>query len=369
MPDGPAADGPAAERILILADGQLTFGDAKTAFGVIRYGSDHVVAVIDGANAGRSISDWIRAPYEVPVMATLEEGLALKPTTLLIGISPTGGALPPEWRTMLLTAIRAGLSIRSGLHTFLGDDPELAAAASESGMTITDYRRPPERRECAVGRRHGAGKRVILAVGSDCAVGKMSVSLELVRAAAEDGVRPVFVPTGQTGMMIAGWGVAVDRLISDFLNGTVEWLVEDGEARGDWLFVEGQGSIDHPAYSAVTLGLIHGVTPDAMILVHKPGLGDHDFAHVPDRVFPLAPLPYLVDLHERIASAIAPSRVVAVALNTSLIADPDEARRVIAATEAETGLPCDDPFRFGPERLWPRVRAAVETLPWVVARG
>ncbi len=368
--DTPAgAPGSGPERIVILADGQLTFGDAKTAFGVIRYGLDRVVAVIDRANAGRSISEWIATPYEVPVLATLEEALALEPapTVLLIGIAPTGGALPPAWRSLLVTAMGAGLSVRSGLHTFLGDDAELAAAAAANGVTITDYRRPPERRDCAIGRRHAPGKRVILAVGSDCAVGKMSVSLELVRAAAADGVRPVFVPTGQTGMMIAGWGVAVDRLISDFLNGTVEWLVEDGEARGDWLFVEGQGSIDHPAYSSVTLGLIHGATPHAMVLVHKPGLGDHDFTHVPDRVFPLAPLPYLVDLHERIASCVAPSRVVAVALNTSLIADPDEARRVIAATEAETGLPCDDPFRFGPERLWPRVRAAVEALPWVSA--
>lgn len=359
----------APERIVVLADGQLTFGDAKTAFGVIRYGTDRVVALIDRANAGRKVSEWIAVPYEVPILATLDEALALQPTCLLIGISPTGGALPESWRALLLTAIRAGLSIRSGLHTFLGDDPELAAAAVEAGVTITDYRRPPERQDCAVGRRHLPGKRVILAVGSDCAVGKMSVSLELVRAAREGGDRAVFVPTGQTGMMIAGWGVAVDRLISDFLNGTVEWLVEDGEARGDWLFVEGQGSIDHPAYSAVTMGLIHGSTPHAMVLVHKPGLADHDFTHVPDRVFPLAPLPPLIDLHERLAAAVAPSKVVAVALNTSLIEDPDEARRVIAATEADTGLPCDDPFRFGPERLWPRIRAAVEALPWVDAVG
>ncbi len=357
------------ERIVILADGQLTFGDAKTAFGVIRYGTDRVLALIDSASAGRSVSEWIPVPYEVPIVASLDEALALGPTCLLIGIAPTGGALPESWRELLLRAIRAGLSIRSGLHTFLGDDPELAAAAARAGVTITDYRRPPERRETAVGRLHAPGKRVILAVGSDCAVGKMSVMLELVRAAREGGDRAVFVPTGQTGMMIAGWGVAVDRLISDFLNGTVEWMVEDGESRGDWLFVEGQGSIDHPAYSAVTVGLIHGSTPHAMVLVHKPGLSDHDWTHVPDRVFPLAPLPPLIDLHERLASVVAPSKVVAVALNTSLIEDPDEARRVIAATEAETGLPCDDPFRFGPERLWPRVRAAVEALPWVDAAG
>ena len=352
-------------RIAILADGQLTFHDAKTAFGVIRYGPDPVVALIDSANAGRNASEWLGADHDVPIVATLDEALALGPTALVIGIAPTGGLLPPEWRALLLTAMGAGLEIRSGLHQFLGDDPELAAGAAAAGVTITDYRRPPARSDCAIGRTHGPGKRVLLAVGTDCAVGKMSVSLELVHAAREAGEAAVFVPTGQTGMMIAGWGVAVDRVVSDFLNGTVEWLVEEGEARGDWLFVEGQGSLDHPAFSSVTLGLIHGATPQAMILVHQPGLTDHDFTHVPGRVFPLAPLPAFIALHEAVASAVAPSKVVAVALNTSLITDPDEARALIASTEAETGLPCDDPFRFGPEQLWPRIRAAVDALPWI----
>jgi uncharacterized NAD-dependent epimerase/dehydratase family protein len=165
--------------------------------------------------------------------------------------------------------------------------------------------------------------------------------------------------------MIEGWGVAVDRLISDFTNGTVEWLVAEGEERGDWIVVEGQGSIDHPAYSAVTLGLIHGSTPHAMVLVHKPGLTEHDFDHLPDAHFPIAPLPPFIELHERIAGLVAPSRVVAIALNTSKFASDDEARAIIAATEAETGLPADDPVRFGSERLWTAVRAGVEALPWV----
>ncbi len=357
---------PRARRLVILAEGQLTYHDAKTAFGVIRYGPDLVLALVDSANAGRNVAEWLGPACDVPVVASLEEALRLDPTDLVIGIAPTGGRLPESWRTTVLAAIGAGLDVHSGLHSFLGDDPELAAAAAKVGVRIVDYRRPPERMETAVGRLHRPGSRVVLMVGSDCGVGKMSVALELVRAAREGGDRPVFVPTGQTGQMIAGWGVAVDRVISDFLNGTVEWLVEEGEARGDWLFVEGQGSLDHPGYSAVTLGLIHGATPHAMILVHLPGRDDHDWTHVPDRLFPLAPLPDFIRAHETVAGLVAPSKVVAVALNTSLIADPDEARRVIAATEAETGLPCDDPFRFGPERLWPRVRAAVEALPWVV---
>ena len=166
-------------------------------------------------------------------------------------------------------------------------------------------------------------------------------------------------------MMIDGWGVAVDRVISDFLNGTVEWLVEQGEGMGDWILVEGQGSLDHPAYSSVTLGLIHGATPHAMVLVHKAGLQAHDFDHLPDRSFPIARLGPFIELHEQIAGTVAPSRVVAVAVNTSLIADVDAARRAIAAIGAETGLPAADPVRFGAGPLWTAIRSAVDALPWV----
>jgi uncharacterized NAD-dependent epimerase/dehydratase family protein len=221
---------------------------------------------------------------------------------------------------------------------------------------IVDYRRSPDRLGTARGRHHLPGKKVILTVGTDCAVGKMSVALELERAARNAGHSAVFVPTGQTGMMIAGWGVAVDRIISDFLNGTCEWLAEEGEARGDWVFVEGQGSLDHPAYSSVTLGLIHGTTPQAMVLVHKPGLPAHDFDHLPEVSFPLQPLAPFVALHERVAALVAPSVVAAVALNTSLLPGEAAARREIARVTEETGLPCDDPYRFGGERLFDALR-------------
>jgi uncharacterized NAD-dependent epimerase/dehydratase family protein len=165
--------------------------------------------------------------------------------------------------------------------------------------------------------------------------------------------------------MIDGWGVAVDRVISDFTQGTVEWMVEEGERRGDWVLVEGQGSLDHPAYSSVTLGLIHGSTPHAMVMVHKPGLAAHDFDHRPDVSFPIAKLPGFIALHEQVAGLVAPSKVVAMALNTSLISSEDAARRVIEEIAAETGLPTDDPVRFGADRLWPAIREAVDALPWV----
>jgi uncharacterized NAD-dependent epimerase/dehydratase family protein len=357
-------------RLVILAEGQFGFHSAKTAVGVMRFGSDQVVAVLDTSNAGRTagqVLGMVGPRWDVPIVATLAEALAFDPTptALLIGIAPTGGRLPHAWRATILSALQAGLEVHSGLHTFLADDREFAAAAHAVGTRIVDYRRPPEQSETAVGRLHRPGSRVILTVATDCAVGKMSVALELRRAALEAGRSATFVPTGQTGMMIEGWGIAVDRVVSDFVQGACEALLEEGEARGDWVIVEGQGSLDHPAYSSVTLGLIHGITPHAMVMVHKPGLSDHDFDHLPERSFPLADLPGFIDIHERIAALVAPSKVVAVALNTSLIADEGEARAIIARTAAETGLPTDDPVRFGPGPLWHEIERALEALPWV----
>ena len=359
---------PGRRRLVILAEGNFGFHHGKTAVGVIRYGPDDAVAVIDSTKAGTNVSA-IMPGHDIPIVASLDEALALdparRPDTLLIGIAPTGGKLPASWRATILRAIRAGLDVHSGLHTFLGDDPQFAEAAAAAGTEIVDYRRPPERYETSVGRRHDPGKRVILTVGTDCAIGKMSVALELRRAAVEAGRSTSFVPTGQTGMMIEGWGVAVDRLISDFAQGTVEWMVEEGERRGDWVIVEGQGSIDHPAYSSVTLALIHGATPHAMVLVHKAGQTEHDFDHLPGVSFPIAELRPFIELHERIAGLIAPSKVVAIALNTWSIASDDEARAEIARVGAETGLPVDDPVRFGAGPLWTRIEAAVDALPWV----
>jgi len=353
-------------RLVILAEGQFGAHSAKTAYGVIRYGRDDVVAVLDSTRAGQNVAAFLPG-HDIPIVATLTEALARPspPTALLIGIAPTGGRLPDDWRTTILQAIDAGLDVLSGLHTFVGDDPTFAAAAHANGTLIVDYRRPPERMETAVGRRHGPGKRVILTVGTDCAIGKMSVGLELRRSAVAAGDAATFVPTGQTGMMIEGWGVAVDRLISDFAQGTVEWLVEQGETLGDWVIVEGQGSLDHPAYSSVTLALIHGATPQAMVMVHKPGLAEHDFDHLPDASFPIASLPAYIDLHERVAGLVAPSRVVAVALNTSLYPEERDARRIVEEIAAETGLPVDDPVRFGADRLWAEIRDRTDRLPAV----
>jgi len=353
-------DAETRRRYVILAEGQFGEPGSKTAMGVIKYGREPVVAVIDSTRAGRDVAEWLGQENAAPVVATLAEALPLNPTALLIGTAPQGGKIPPEWRAIIADAIEHGLDIVSGLHEFVSDDPEFSALAATHGVELIDHRRPPQRLEVAMGRKHGPGKHVILLVGTDCAIGKMTVALELRRAAQEAGLKTAFVATGQTGIMIEGWGVSVDRVISDFINGTAEWLVEQAEEMGDWIFVEGQGSIDHPAYSAVTLGLVHGTTPEAMVLVHQPGRSGHfGWEQNTGVASPTLSLEDNIRLYESVANAVAPSKVAAIALNTSLLSEED-AYAEIGRVAEETGLPVDDPYRFGPERLFASLRANVE---------
>lgn len=347
-------------RYVILAEGLFGEPGSKTAMGVIKYGRDDVVSVIDSTRAGRDVAEWLGPQHAAPIVASLAEALPTRPTALLIGTAPQGGKIPPDWRAVIVEAIEHGLDIVSGLHEFVSEDPEFSALAATHGVELVDHRRPPERHEVASGRRHRAGSRVILTVGSDCAIGKMTVALELRRAAHEAGLSAVFVPTGQTGIMIEGWGISVDRVISDFINGTAEWLVEQAEDMGDWIFVEGQGSIDHPAYSAVTLGLVHGTTPHAMVLVHQPGRAGHfGWEQATGAESATKTVLQNISLYETVANAVAPSRVAAVALNTALLSEED-ARAEIERVAAETGLPVGDPYRFGATELFAGLRAELE---------
>ncbi len=200
------------------------------------------------------------------------------------------------------------------------------------------------------------GVRVVHSVGSDTVIGKKVVTLELDRVARERGLRSVYVPTGQTGVAIAGWGLAVDHVISDYVAGAAERLVHEGSEHGDLLFVEGQGALFHPAYSGVTLGLLHGSAPDVLVLVHKAGATS--VRNYPD--LPLVPLPELVAAYESVTAPVRPARVAAIALNTSAL-DDDAARAAVEQAERDTGLVTDDVVRFGPERVLDAVLAALPT--------
>ena len=345
------------KRYLILAEGHaLDPHYGKTARGVVRYGPHPVAAVVDSTAAGETLEG-------VPIVGTLEEGLALepRPTTALVGVAVAGGRLPPEWRSLLRGVLAAGLDLESGMHEFLADDPELAETAARHGVGIRDLRRPPADLTVSTGEnlRHDAS--VVLTVGSDCAIGKKTVAIELDREARGRGLRSVFVPTGQTGIMIAGWGIAVDAVVSDFLSGAAERLVLEGARRGDLLFVEGQGSLVHPQFSGVTLGLYHGSAPHALVLCHMAG--ESEIEGCPGHAIP--PLTDLVELHERLALPARPAKVAALALNTVRL-DENAARRAIGEAEEEVGLPADDPVRFGAGRL---LDAVLERLPAPVLSG
>ena len=306
----------------------------------MRYRPGDVVALVDSTRGGETEAGF-------PVLGSVAEALPLEPTVALVGVATQGGRFPPAWRELLRDSIRAGLDVENGLHEFLADDPELVALAAEHGVELRDLRRAPAGLNVPTGKNLTHGATVVLTVGSDCAIGKMSVALELDAEARRRGIASCFVPTGQTGMAIAGWGLSVDAVVSDFVAGATEQLVLEGiERGGELLLVEGQGSILHPAYSGVSLGLLHGAAPHLLVLCHQAGSTVVDEN---DR-FPIPPLADVADLHERLSLLARPARVAAIALNTRLL-DDVAARAAIAAAEAETGLVADDPVRFGAARL------------------
>jgi len=345
----PPSDRAAAPRFLIVADGDFSPMTSKTANSVIRYLPERVVGVLDRGQAGLTVQDALGFGGALPIVGSMREGLALGPTAILIGIAPQGGRMPEEWRAWLAEALDHGCDLWSGLHTFLGDDPLLARRAREQGRAIHDLRRPPPDLPIASGLAKTVEPLVVLAVGTDCNVGKMTAQLQLTRRLNERGARTRFVATGQTGIMIEGWGIAVDAVVADFVAGAAERLVLEGARDADIVLVEGQGSINHPGYSGVTLGLLHGSCPDALILCHQSTrefINDYREA----AWLRIPPLSEYVRLYESMGSAVHPTKVIGVSLNTYDMTDA-EARRACEAAARETGLPATDPVRFDPGPL------------------
>jgi D-glutamate N-acetyltransferase len=334
-----------SSRFLILAEGAFSPLRSKTANACIRYTPDHVVAVIDSTKAGSTAENVLGFGGKIPVVSSLADGLARKPDSLLIGIAPPGGQLPPSWRALILEAMDHHLEVWSGLHTILGDDSEFAARARSTGMTIHDLRKPPEDLEVARGRVRELDDRatVILTVGTDCNIGKMTTQLQLRDAMRQRGMRVAFAATGQTGILIEGWGISVDAVIGDFIAGAAERLTLQAAREAEIVLVEGQGSIIHPSYSGVTYGLLHGSLPHGMIMCAQPtrtAINNHAWVKIP-------PLPEFIDMQERAAAPLRPAPVIAVALNTYDL-DDATARDAVERVARETGLPTTDPVRFDP---------------------
>ncbi len=339
-----------ARRYAILAEGWFANRHAKTAHGLIAYGRDEVVAVIDSTLAGqaRGVLDVLpNLRRDAPIVSTLREALESSPTSVLVGLAPAGGRLPEEWMETLGDAADAGLEIVSGLHQRLA--PELP------GAKVWDVREPPNDVPLFSGEGFTAKPKVALTVGTNSAIGKMTATLEVELAARERGISTEFVATGQTGIIIAGWGICVDAVISDFAAGAAEQLVLGAaETSPDLILVEGQGSLAHPAYSGVTTALLHGSCPDCLILCADAS-DEAVFAGVPrPDVEPVA------RLYEEVAALVKPAPVVAVSVNTHGL-DADEAEELVEHVTTATGLPAADPIRGSVDPLLDAILAAPKT--------
>jgi uncharacterized NAD-dependent epimerase/dehydratase family protein len=330
-------------RFVILAEGSFGPLSSKTANACLRYIPEEVVAVIDSAAAGKNADQVLGFGGPVPVVGTLSEAMTYTPDALLIGIAPAGGQFPPAWRDIVRDALRAGLDCWSGLHTMLGDDAEFAAIAVASGARLIDLRRPPADLDIAFGRVRELDATIVLTVGTDCNIGKMTTQLQVQSAVRARGHRTNFAATGQTGMLIEGRGIAVDAVVADFIAGAAERLTIEAAQDADIVLVEGQGSLLHPAYSGVTLGLMHGSLPHAMVLCSQPSRRTiHRYPWVP-----IAPLKEMIALYEAAMEGVRPAPVIALALNTFDL-DDAAARAAITQAQNETGLPATDPVRFDP---------------------
>ena len=312
----------------------------KTLRGVMRYRRESVVAILDTRRAGQ-MDDG------VPIVGSVSDALRFNPNTALVGVVTQGGHFPGDWQELLKSCVLQGLDLENGLHVRLRDIPGLPELAAKHGVALLDLREPPTDLSTATGANLGVDATIVLTVGSDCAIGKMTATCELDLEARRRGLRSVFVPTGQTGIAIAGWGIAVDAVVSDFLAGAAERLVVEGAELGDLLWVEGQGAILHPVYSGVTVGLMHGSAPHLYVLCHEAG---RRVVEGDPTASPILNLRELVDLHERMSLKLRPAKVACIALNTSAVSE-EEAHAAIAEAEEETGLPADDPVRFGAGKL------------------
>jgi uncharacterized NAD-dependent epimerase/dehydratase family protein len=335
-------------RYAILAEGWFANRHAKTAHGLVAYGKDEVIAVIDSTLAGHRVLDVMpNLRRDAPIVGTLGEVLEMSPTSILVGLAPAGGELPEGWMETLGEAADAGLEIVSGLHQRLA--PELP------GARVWDVREPPEDVPLFSGEGFMVEPKVALTVGTNSAIGKMTATLEIERAAREAGLSTGFVATGQTGIVIEGWGICVDAVVSDFVAGASEQLVL-AAARNDpdLILVEGQGSLGHPAYSGVTLGLLHGSCPDCLILCTDAS---------EEEVFAGVPSPDVVRiarLYEEVAALVKPAPVVAVSINMKGL-DEVAAENFMNRLAKETSLPVADPVHGSAGLILEAVRRAPKT--------
>jgi uncharacterized NAD-dependent epimerase/dehydratase family protein len=327
-------------RIAVLADKKLGPLTSKMANGAIRYLQQEIVGVIDSIHAGKTVDQVLGFGGDIPIYGTLDEVFRHNPNTLLIGISPPGGKFPSQWYPLVIKAIQNKLHIISGLHEFLGDIAEFTVLAEKYRVKIKDLRKnkKPDLLARVVAKKFRS--KLILTVGTHGNVGKMTATIELVKDLQEKGKSADWLATGQIGILIKGKGVPVDSIKGDFISGNVESAVASIDGNYEYIFVEGQGSIQHLGYSPVALGILHGTLPDAMILCHRSDIGVSDYC-VNTEDFSR-----IIQLHENMVSFVKPSKVIGICVNTYNLSE-EKAEAAISHIQSQTGLPTTDPIRFG----------------------
>jgi len=321
-------------RFILYAQDRLHPLGSKTANGLILFRQDEVLAIIDGSKAGKTSEEVLGYGGAIPIVADISDAMKFNPDTLVIGVAPIGGAVKPEWVPEIKIALEAGLHVWSGLHQFLGDMEEL----NSYHELIWDARRSPKNLKVAQGHWIERKSKVILTIGSDSNVGKMTTALMLQQQLKDIGLDSIFVGTGQTGMMISGRGVAVDAIVSDFVNGATEAEIDKVDGLAPLIIVEGQGAVTHIGYSGVTMGLIHGAMPDAYVLAHQPSRLVDDYNH------PLPEIKEVIELHEALMRPFKPAKVLGVNLYSKDM-NPAESQQACQSLYAETDLPVEDMVR------------------------
>jgi len=332
------------KRYAALVEGRFDFLYAKTANALLRYRPEEVVCCIDSENAGKTTNEVIKLGGDTPVVGSFEEAMDFNPDTLVVGVATQGGFLPDNMRQCVRESIESGINVICGLHAFLSEDEEFAPLADKHGVSITDLRKPPSPLPFSEGTWRTRKTPTLLTVGDDCDTGKMTAAWELKRQLEEKGKKVAFVGTGQTGILLGGFGVAVDAIVSDFEAGSIEAEIDRVGDDVDLIVVEGQGSISHMAYSGVTLGLLHGTMPDMLLMCHEPARDIDTFEH------PMADFKEVMDIYVRLVQIFKPCEVMGLSLITHTESE-DQAKTTIQNYSDKYGIPAVDLVRFGGDKV------------------
>jgi len=332
----------------ILCPGAFDYILNKTGNMLIRYRPKDVCCVIDPSKAGRTAQDVLGFGGEISIVSNFSEAKNYFPNALVIGSAPQGGYLNEEYRREIKDAIQYGCDIYSGMHQFLNDDPELSALAQEKSITINDLRRPPDPPHFPKGTWQKRKVKVLLIVGTDCDTGKMTTGWEITERLKKRGRDVCFIGTGQTGIMLGGYGVPVDAVVGDFMAGEIEYAIDEVGDQVDLVIVEGQGSLTNMYYAGVTLGLMHGAMPDYLVMTDEPGreidVSNNRMASIGD----------VMELHLSLMKNFKQSQFLGINLLTLKMAE-DLALNGIKNLEKKHKLPVTDLVRFGDRELIDRI--------------